>query len=101
MSITFACSTFGYSRQVYYRSIKSRARKQAKAQKVIALVQLQRSVMPKLGVRKLYYLLKNDLSVLKVGRDKLFRILRANHMLIKRKKNNKRLQKDTRRMLKN
>ena len=38
--------------------------------------------MPKLGGRKLYFLLKDKLSLLKVGRDKLFRILRANHMLI-------------------
>lgn len=45
-----------------------------------------RNVMPKLGSRKLYYLLKDDLSTLNVGRDKLFRILRANHMLIKPKK---------------
>ena len=45
-----------------------------------------RNVMPKLGTRKLYYLLKDDLSTLNVGRDKLFRILRANHMLIKPKK---------------
>jgi len=42
--------------------------------------------MPKLGTRKLYYLLKDELSILNVGRDKLFRILRANHMLIKPKK---------------
>ena len=42
--------------------------------------------MPKLGGRKLYFLLKDRLSVLKVGRDKLFRILRANHMLIAPKK---------------
>ena len=42
--------------------------------------------MPKLGCRKLYYLLKDQLSTLNVGRDKLFRILRANHMLIKPKK---------------
>lgn len=43
-------------------------------------------VMPRLGGRKLYFLLKDQLSVLKVGRDKLFRILRANHMLIEPKK---------------
>ncbi len=42
--------------------------------------------MPKLGTRKLYYLLKDELSTLHVGRDKLFRILRANDMLIKPKK---------------
>ena len=42
--------------------------------------------MPKLGTRKLYYILRDKLSLLKVGRDKLFRILRANHMLIKPKR---------------
>ena len=42
--------------------------------------------MPKLGTRKLYHILKMELSILNVGRDKLFRILKANHMLIKRKR---------------
>ena len=42
--------------------------------------------MPRLGGKKLYFLLKDQLSLLKVGRDKLFRILRANHMLIEPKR---------------
>lgn len=42
--------------------------------------------MPKLGTRKLYDKLALQLSRLSVGRDKLFDILRANHMLIKPKK---------------
>lgn len=42
--------------------------------------------MPKVGTRKLYHILKNTLSELNVGRDRLFRILRANHMLIKPKR---------------
>ena len=45
-----------------------------------------RNVMPQLGGKKLYYLLQSELSQLNVGRDKLFRILRANHMLIVPKK---------------
>jgi transposase InsO family protein len=71
---------------VYYRSKKSRTEKQSKAQKVIRLVLNIRRVMPKLGARKLYFLLKEELTKIKVGRDKLFRILRANHMLIKPKR---------------
>ena len=42
--------------------------------------------MPRLGTRKLYYILRSDLSKINVGRDKLFDILRVNHMLIKPKK---------------
>ncbi len=71
---------------MYYRSIASRKHKQAIARQVIVLVQGVRNVMPKLGTRKLYYILKDELSALKVGRDKLFRILKANYMLIKPKR---------------
>jgi len=39
-------------------------------------------VMPRLGGRKLYYMLRKEFLLLKVERDKLFRILRANRMLI-------------------
>ena len=43
-------------------------------------------LMPRLGARKLYHLLQPQLQALGVGRDKLFHILKANHMLIKPKK---------------
>ena len=39
--------------------------------------------MPRLGTRKLYYLLKDRLKEISVGRDRLFSILKANHLLIK------------------
>lgn len=55
-------------------------------EKVIALVQSIRVTMPRLGTRKLYYLLETQLTLLNIGRDKLFRILRANHLLIKPKR---------------
>ena len=42
--------------------------------------------MPKIGTRKLYYLLENELRLLKVGRDKLFKILKANQLLIRPKR---------------
>ena len=42
--------------------------------------------MPKLGGKKLYHILKPELQILRVGRDKLFKVLRANNMLIKPKK---------------
>ena len=42
--------------------------------------------MPRIGTRKLYYLLQKQLNELNVGRDKLFRILKANHLLIKSKR---------------
>jgi len=78
-----SCELLGVNRQAYYRFIKSTAYKQSIAQKVIILVRKLRTLMPRLGTRKLYHLLQNELQELNVGRDKLFRILKANHMLIK------------------
>ena len=43
--------------------------------------------MPRIGTKKLYFLLKEELKGLHVGRDKLFDILRANHMLVIPRKN--------------
>jgi len=73
----------GISRQVYYRAIKNTKLRQEKAKKVIDMVHSIRINMPKIGTRKLYYMLQEELSILSIGRDKLFKILRANHMLIK------------------
>jgi putative transposase len=85
-SITQACGLFGYSRQVYYRSLRSEKLKQQRAEQVIRLVQEKRMLMPRLGTRKLYYLLEDELNKIGVGRDKLFDILRANHLLVKHKR---------------
>lgn len=52
----------------------------------MGLVKSKRILMPKMGTRKLYYLLENDLKVFKFGRDNLFKILKTNILLIKSKK---------------
>jgi putative transposase len=74
---------FGVNRQVYYRSKKSAKKKREIAERVVPLVKEVRQQMPHIGTRKLYYLLEDQLKELGVGRDKLFAILGANHMLIK------------------
>lgn len=75
------------NRQVYYRAIESHKLNQSISTKVIALVSSIRISMPRLGTRKLYYLLEAEFKKLNVGRDKLFKILRANNLLIYPKKN--------------
>jgi putative transposase len=77
---------FGVNRQVYYRRIQSVKRRKLRAVQVIELVESIRYQMPKIGTRKLYFMLENELKQLKVGRDMLFRILKANHMLIQPKR---------------
>lgn len=71
---------------MYYKAIYRKQSKKDLAEKVIDLVNGIRIKMPRIGTRKLYYLLKEELVKLKVGRDKLFDILRANHLLIKPKR---------------
>ncbi len=57
--------------------------------KIKPLVQAIRMEMPRIGTRKLYYLLKEELEGLniKLGRDALFNYLRSENMLVKPKKN--------------
>ena len=73
---------FGVNRQVYYRRIRSVKQRKSRALKVIELVESIRIQMPKIGARKLYFLLQKELRSMNVGRDMLFRILKSNHMLI-------------------
>ncbi|MDI5889471.1 IS3 family transposase [Flavobacterium yafengii] len=77
---------FGIDRQVYYRRIRRKASKQNKAKEVISMVLEIRKVMSRIGTRKLYHLLMNKLQLMKIGRDKFFDILRANHLLIQPKR---------------
>ena len=73
---------FGLSRQVYYRKIKSTIKKKGSAQEVIGMVLPIRSRMPRIGTRKLYHILQPKLNQLGIGRDKLFTIMKANHLNI-------------------
>ena len=86
-TVVSACNLFGVSRQVYYRSHRSLVKTQERASEAIKMIVEIRRQMPRLGTRKLYYLLQERLNQIGVGRDKLFAILKANHMLIKAKRN--------------
>lgn len=77
---------FGLERQVYYRNIKRTKLRKTLAEQVVSLVKEQRVAQPRLGTRKLYHILNTELRALKVGRDKFFNILKANHLLIKPKR---------------
>ena len=88
-SISSTCELLGVSRQVYYRAIKSKEKRQVIASKVVELVRSVRLEQPRIGTRKLYYLLQQELRALGVGRDYLFAILKVNRMLIKPKRNYK------------
>lgn len=76
------CELLGISRQKYYRACWTEAKSKARAIEVISMVQQERRYQPRVGARKLYFILNPRLRDLHIGRDKLFSILRANHMLV-------------------
>lgn len=81
-TISEICTLSGVNRQRYYRMKWSESKKQNRAEKVVCLVNEVRRTLPRVGGRKLQVLLKSELEPLRVGRDALFDILRANHMLV-------------------
>jgi IS1 family transposase len=79
---------FGISRQAFYQKQKREAFRLSELQQVKSLVVTERSMMPRIGTRKLHYLLKNkfESSGIKIGRDALFSFLKSENMLVKPRK---------------
>ena len=76
------CRLFGVNRQTYYRTIKTLDSKRKTATQVVKLIAEVRMRLPECGTRKLYYILQDQLKALGVGRDRLFAIVKANHLEI-------------------
>jgi putative transposase len=89
VSLARGCRLFGISRQSLYQGRRRAARRSQELSQIKLLVLEIRRRMPRLGTRKLYYLLKADFNRLgiKIGRDGLHEYLRSEHLLIKPKKN--------------
>jgi putative transposase len=87
-SISEICLCFGLTRDAYYKFFKRREKQEIVAAKVVKLVKEERKDQPRVGGKKLYEAIHPMflLEGLKVGRDKLFDILREQNMLVKRKK---------------
>ena len=89
MSLSRCCRLFGVSRQAVYQARERAFKQDTTLAQIKPLVLSIRMKMPRIGTRKLYYLLKEDLEErqIKIGRDGLFDYLRSEHLLIKPKKN--------------
>ena len=87
-SVQEVCACFQITRDGYYKLSKRKEKHAAFAQRVVELVKEERKDQPRVGTRKLHEALLPwfFMEGLKVGRDKLFDILRQHQMLVKRKK---------------
>src|ERR1035437_9481134 len=76
------------NRDAFYKYRKRSVRRKTIEEKVVALVQNERKQQPRIGSRKLHFTLQEQFQSehLKIGRDRLFDILRDNKMLIRRKR---------------
>lgn len=86
MSLTSSCAYFGYSRSAYYGWLNRRSREHTEQGVVLGLVREHRRIHPRMGVRKLHHMISADLPGLdvKIGRDKLFALMRSEGLLVKR-----------------
>ena len=82
-----ACLFMGISRQAYYKRNRAYDARISNDQNVLDFVLEKRRHQPRLGARKLHYLLHAEAEAeLRVGRDRLFTILREARELMPRKR---------------
>ncbi|WP_417348446.1 IS3 family transposase, partial [Ferrimonas sp.] len=82
------CRLEGVTRQALYQREKRYKTRQQSLKPLLSMVMELRRYMPRLGTRKLYFLLKPKLkeSGIKLGRDGLFHYLRHHQLLVKPKR---------------
>lgn len=80
-----ACKLLGITRQAVYQREKRIEQRSIELSPIKAMVMEVRRFMPRLGTRKLYFLLKPKLveQGIKLGRDALFEYLREHQLLVK------------------
>ncbi|MGI2788921.1 IS3 family transposase, partial [Vibrio fluvialis] len=80
LTVTQACHFIGITRQAFYKRCALELQRTRKEQSVISFVKEQRRRHPRLGTRKLKYLLAQH--NIDVGRDRLFLLLKQHRLLV-------------------
>jgi len=80
------CRKLGMTRQNYYQRRRQRQRRRVDEELVLNLVRQERQVQPRLGTRKLHFMVKKTLNQagVKIGRDRLFALLGEKKLLLER-----------------
>jgi putative transposase len=81
-------TVFGKSRQAWYYAISQGQQQDMRDSLIVKMIAEIREEQPRIGTRKLYYLLTPKLQEhkIKIGRDKLFEILQQYGLLIRHRK---------------
>ena len=88
LSLCGVCRQLGYSKQAYYKSLSRKRAAGCQLQQIKQKVLAVRHQLPRLGTRKLHKLLGENFKQqgLKIGRDRLFDLLRRESLLVVRKR---------------
>lgn len=88
VNISSLCERAGMSRQNYYAVRRERHRRQIDEDFVVELVKAERHLQPRIGARKLLFMMKNDLTEagVSIGRDRFFELLDSRELLVVRKR---------------
>jgi transposase InsO family protein len=88
MTMDEMCSFFEISRQAHYQKAQRERDQSRQGELTLEMVRLVRRRHPKMGTRKLLFKLQPMLAAedLKMGRDRLFELLRRENLLVERKK---------------
>ncbi len=86
ISIDKLCTYMDISRQAFYKRKKIVEKELLEEELIIQEVIKIRGMAPRLGGRKIYYLLKKSDFPLRIGRDKFFKLLKGYRLLIRPKK---------------
>jgi transposase InsO family protein len=91
MNINQICAQFQVSKQAHYQKQHRETQKEAEQEQITSMVKEIRTTHPRLGTRKLMKKIEPDLAQkdLKMGRDRLFDLLRSKQMLISPRKSRK------------
>jgi putative transposase len=84
LSVVRCCQLLGISRQAWYQQIARNEQRQARSRNVVEAVLRERSSQPRVGTRKLQWLLQKSGVI--VGRDRLFDVLREHRLLVPTKR---------------
>ncbi|MDQ9818935.1 IS3 family transposase [Acinetobacter bereziniae] len=84
-SITECCHYLDITRQAYYKQCQQSNLRYRYEQNVLKQVRQERMFQPRIGTRKLHYLLNTRIGIT-IGRDRLFDLLRDHRLLVQPKR---------------
>lgn len=86
MALGRLCQKVGMSRQNLYKARRERRRTEVDSDLIATLVRAEREAQPRMGGRKVYHVVKGEMSAagVHIGRDRFFEVLAKKGLLLER-----------------